>query len=208
MPIETIKCQECGSAEVTEFKPGSYVCGHCEAIFKHIDPSGSSPSCSCGAFAIGHCAQCHNPVCGVHSTMRGRLLCTACALQLSLRQADEGRARELARAERELAEAELVAAGRCTSCGNALSERDAWVVDGMWLLCNSCRLSALRTLPVEPGRPTPARIATIEQLSVAGTVSRVDADRLTMTAHVSDEAWRLLQPLASRHSDQSPTATD
>jgi len=36
MPAETIKCRECGSADVTEFKAGSYVCGHCEAILKRV----------------------------------------------------------------------------------------------------------------------------------------------------------------------------
>ena len=66
MPLETIKCQECGSADVTEFKAGSYVCGHCEAVFKHVDPAGSS-SCSCGTFAIGRCAECNIPVCAEHS---------------------------------------------------------------------------------------------------------------------------------------------
>jgi hypothetical protein len=75
MPVETIKCRECGSADVTEFKAGGYVCGHCEAVFKHVDPSGTS-SCSCGTFAIGRCAECHTPVCAHHSEMfDGQRLC-------------------------------------------------------------------------------------------------------------------------------------
>jgi hypothetical protein len=80
MPIETIKCQECGSADVTEFKPGSYVCGHCEAVFKHIDPSQStSEVCSCGTFAIGRCYECSVAVCGLHSALwtDQRRLCSA-----------------------------------------------------------------------------------------------------------------------------------
>jgi hypothetical protein len=35
-----------------------------------------SLSCDCGTFAIGHCAQCNRPVCGIHSGMRwDRRLC-------------------------------------------------------------------------------------------------------------------------------------
>jgi hypothetical protein len=75
MPVETIKCQECGSADVTEFKVDTYVCGHCEAVFKHVDPLSVS-SCSCGTFAIGRCAICHMPVCAQHSEMLdGQRLC-------------------------------------------------------------------------------------------------------------------------------------
>jgi len=36
MSLETVKCQQCGSADVTEFKPRTYVCSHCEAIFTQI----------------------------------------------------------------------------------------------------------------------------------------------------------------------------
>jgi len=63
MPTETIKCRECGSADVTEFKSGSYVCGHCEAIFKHVDPAGTVPQCRCGHYADGACPECGAPVC-------------------------------------------------------------------------------------------------------------------------------------------------
>ena len=77
MPIETIKCKECGSADVTEFKPGSYVCGHCEAVFKHVDPSRLGlEQCQCGTYAVGRCAECNEPICGVHSGMiDNELLC-------------------------------------------------------------------------------------------------------------------------------------
>jgi chemotaxis protein histidine kinase CheA len=82
MPIETIKCQECGSVDVTEFKPGSYVCRHCEAVFKHLDPSKltlTNELCACGTFAIGHCAECAAPVCGTHSALwhHQRRLCSS-----------------------------------------------------------------------------------------------------------------------------------
>ena len=96
MSVETIKCQECGSADVTEFKSGSYVCTHCEATFKHVDPTGAS-SCSCGTFAVGRCAECHTPVCAHHSGMfDGRRLCDA---HLSTAQAAEAERRQQAHAQ-------------------------------------------------------------------------------------------------------------
>ena len=69
MPVETIKCRECGSADVTEFKPGSYVCGHCEAIFKHITPAHIAGGCQiddCGVPAVGRCSSCNRRFCGTH----------------------------------------------------------------------------------------------------------------------------------------------
>jgi hypothetical protein len=80
MPIETIKCQECGSADVTEFKPGSYVCGHCEAIFKHVQPAGLAVGCEvngCGVLAVGRCRTCGCGYCPSHK--RGDECCT-CAI--------------------------------------------------------------------------------------------------------------------------------
>jgi hypothetical protein len=81
VPVETIKCQECGSADVTEFKSSTYVCGHCEAIFKHIEPSqGTNVACSCGTFAVGRCAECDKPVCADCSKrVNGVRLCVTCA---------------------------------------------------------------------------------------------------------------------------------
>ena len=74
MPFETIKCGECGSADVTEFKPGSYVCAHCDAVFKYVAPtikSGGSGGglCACGTSAMGVCADCGVAVCSDHSTL-------------------------------------------------------------------------------------------------------------------------------------------
>ncbi len=70
MPVETIKCKECGSADVTEFKPGSYVCGHCEAVFKHLVPAGTLDFCQVcegGAIAsVGRCANCNRSGCIHH----------------------------------------------------------------------------------------------------------------------------------------------
>lgn len=210
MPVETIKCRECGSADVTEFRPGSYVCGHCEAIFKHVGVPDSA-SCKCGMFAIGRCAQCHIPVCSVHSSMAGgRLLCSECDMQRLHRLATDERSRELARAAEtvahERAEAGLREAGLCTRCGGVLTDDDAWFVDGAQLLCDACLLSALRAMPVEAGRATPSRVAMIEQRCLAGGISRADAERLVTTGHVSDEAWRLLAQLDPSNRTRSPGA--
>lgn len=75
MSIETIKCRECGSADVTEFKPGSYVCGHCEAIFKHVQPAtgawaGGCEVDNCGVPALGRCYSCKRRFCRTHQATR------------------------------------------------------------------------------------------------------------------------------------------
>jgi hypothetical protein len=67
MPVETIKCQECGSAEVTEYKAGSYVCSHCDAIFKHVDPTRVTVApafCTCGNRIVFRCDLCQSGLCG------------------------------------------------------------------------------------------------------------------------------------------------
>ena len=69
MPVETIKCQECGSADVTEFKAGTYVCAHCEAVFKHVSPAAAGGGCEiddCGVPAVGRCSSCNRRFCGTH----------------------------------------------------------------------------------------------------------------------------------------------
>ena len=80
MAIETIKCRECGSADVTEFKPDSFVCGHCEAVFKRTDPNSLSVTptfCSCG-----------NPVTALCQVCRTAGLCAYCDLASPRRRAD------------------------------------------------------------------------------------------------------------------------
>ena len=70
MPIETIKCQECGSADVTEFKSGTYVCGHCESVFKYTKTeeghAGPVACETCGVLAVGRCRDCARPFCADH----------------------------------------------------------------------------------------------------------------------------------------------
>lgn len=80
MSLESVNCRQCGSADVTEFKAGTYVCGHCEAVFKHIDQSGTA-TCACGTFAVGRCAECRIPICSDCSRRVGSVrLCSEHAL--------------------------------------------------------------------------------------------------------------------------------
>ncbi len=59
---------------------------------------GSSVTCRCGTFAIGLCAICRTPVCGVHGTMRAdRRLCPA--HDAELRQHEDLRSRDAAAAD-------------------------------------------------------------------------------------------------------------
>lgn len=81
MPVEAIQCKSCGSSDVTEFKPGSYVCGHCEAVFKHIRPagSGSAVGCEiddCGVTSVGRCSTCGRAFCRSHQARVD--FCSAC----------------------------------------------------------------------------------------------------------------------------------
>lgn len=103
MPVETIKCQECGSADVTEFKAGSYVCGHCGAVFKHVAPAGVAVGCQiegCGVLAIGRCRVCKRAFCGTHQArdyegpgagIPRSDVCMACATEARAARAQESR---------------------------------------------------------------------------------------------------------------------
>ena len=84
MPKESLNCPHCGSARVTEFKPNTYVCAHCESTFKWADPTRqvvehvgqvllkSDLDCQyCldeGRFrkAIGKCVRCGRTCCSNH----------------------------------------------------------------------------------------------------------------------------------------------
>jgi hypothetical protein len=105
--VESIKCQECGSGEVTEFKHGSYVCGHCETIFKWTNPGTGFVGCEvdgCGITPIGRCSTCGRAYCGTHQARDERTKyvdwCGACqvddARQMAAATGEaEERAREL-----------------------------------------------------------------------------------------------------------------
>jgi hypothetical protein len=70
VPTELIKCPNCGSSGATEFKPESFVCRHCEAVFRFVEPGGGGPlGCrvgSCGVIALARCTLCHRPFCLTH----------------------------------------------------------------------------------------------------------------------------------------------
>jgi hypothetical protein len=63
MPLESLSCTECGSTDVQEVKPSTYVCRHCLTVFKYIDPSQISATniaqfCSCGGAVQVRCQVC------------------------------------------------------------------------------------------------------------------------------------------------------
>lgn len=73
MPTETLRCRECGSPEITEFKPATFVCNHCEAVFKYVDPTRLTvdvAKCACGFNSIAACVACSKPLCSDHVTPR------------------------------------------------------------------------------------------------------------------------------------------
>lgn len=81
MAIESIKCNECGSVEVTEFKHATYICGHCETVFKWSSGAAffAPESCNCGKSAAGRCKSCEKPICDYHSEgFFGEFLCLSC----------------------------------------------------------------------------------------------------------------------------------
>lgn len=41
MPVEGIKCDRCGSSDVMEYKPDTFLCRFCDHTFKYIDPTRS-----------------------------------------------------------------------------------------------------------------------------------------------------------------------
>lgn len=66
MPLETIKCPDCGSPDVKEIKAGTFFCGHCESLFKHVDPSRltvQAEFCQCGGAIAFQCRSCRTGIC-------------------------------------------------------------------------------------------------------------------------------------------------
>ena len=108
MPTEIIKCTACGSTDVTEFKPDTFVCGHCEAVFKHVSlPGGGAAGCqvpsaqgtSCGVAAIGRCIDCgHAFFRASHKGRRFQVeyvdLCSECLPLRVKREAEDTKAQE------------------------------------------------------------------------------------------------------------------
>lgn len=63
MPLESLNCTNCGSADVTEVNPSTYFCNNCDSVFKHLDPGKLTvaPSfCSCGNRVEFQCQVCRD----------------------------------------------------------------------------------------------------------------------------------------------------
>jgi hypothetical protein len=107
----TITCPACGGASLRELTPGFYEC--MSPIDAWISPGvasstgwphGSRPCghrfqvglalatepCWCGRHSIGRCRDCKRPLCGLHGTAGGELLCGECLTA----RADRQRAKE------------------------------------------------------------------------------------------------------------------
>ncbi len=71
MPNEAIRCPSCGAGDVRQSASDSYVCKHCHANFRWVDPTritdtGKPSLCSCGRVAVAFCVRCQQPLCKVH----------------------------------------------------------------------------------------------------------------------------------------------
>ncbi len=69
MPNEPVQCPNCGSGDVRQLAPESYVCEHCHTNFRWVDPTKKTvvhkPSlCECGRAVVGACWRCQRPLCG------------------------------------------------------------------------------------------------------------------------------------------------
>ncbi len=71
MPIEQVRCENCGSGDVRQLAPDSYVCEHCHTNFRWVDPTKKTvvhkqSVCKCGNVAKAFCVRCQEPVCEGH----------------------------------------------------------------------------------------------------------------------------------------------
>lgn len=99
--MEAIRCQECGSTDLAELKPGRFVCAHCETIFNQPRTTGQAASCElehCGVAAIGRCGYCGRAFCGSHKSDINE--CSLCATERR-ELAERAAAQAKERAERE-----------------------------------------------------------------------------------------------------------
>jgi hypothetical protein len=113
MPLETISCSHCGSAEVKEVKANTYFCDHCETVFKRTDPSqvtlqrdfcicGNTVDRRCLHCGVGLCNSCDHSLSQYWYRQAGRLGVTASAV-LQLYSVDV-RAEALARPPQHMCE--------------------------------------------------------------------------------------------------------
>lgn len=71
MANQTVQCPQCGSASCQEYRADSFVCQHCDATFRWINPTQltvrqQAAHCACGKNAVGCCTQCSDPLCRDH----------------------------------------------------------------------------------------------------------------------------------------------
>jgi hypothetical protein len=71
MPVEQVRCENCGSGDVRRLAPDSYSCEHCQTNFHWVDPTKrtvvhESRVCECGNNAVARCVRCGEPLCRVH----------------------------------------------------------------------------------------------------------------------------------------------
>ena len=73
MPLEAINCTNCGSSDLQEVKPSTYFCNHCDAVFKHTDPTRVTVQrefCECGGAVAYQCRLCRTGICHGHDVWR------------------------------------------------------------------------------------------------------------------------------------------
>ncbi|MGO8753255.1 MAG: hypothetical protein ACLQNE_45540 [Thermoguttaceae bacterium] len=71
MPIEQVRCDNCGSGDVRQSAADSYVCEHCHTNFRWVDPTKrtvvqKASVCKCGHVAAAYCVGCGEPICESH----------------------------------------------------------------------------------------------------------------------------------------------
>lgn len=71
MPSEAVSCPNCGSSACTEYRDNSFVCQHCDRVFRWTNPNERTVTlkashCKCGTNAMGRCIQCGEGVCEKH----------------------------------------------------------------------------------------------------------------------------------------------
>ena len=114
------RCPRCGGSDTLQITPGLYECrsatpvgvippggvgnpGYAEKVVVglcghqfQVAVAAAVDHCGCGRQAIGRCRDCDSPLCGIHGTTRGDLLCANCAAARvdAERQRNEARAQE------------------------------------------------------------------------------------------------------------------
>jgi hypothetical protein len=72
MPLESLACTNCGSADVKEVKAETYFCNQCDSVFKYVVHGRVSAT-----VGTSFC-RCGNPVTAQCTVCRVSMLCAAC----------------------------------------------------------------------------------------------------------------------------------